>query len=141
MDKTLAYRGDIGGVDFLGGDIGRHRRHGALGMPGIHAAAATVAAMYVGVVLNRRARKNRLGGDDRSAQLPRLLGSRGELPALFLGMPVRGDRLRDTVGRTMTIAVEEGEEPLSPIIDGERFSDLDRLRLAVGPRVRIARPT
>jgi hypothetical protein len=63
-----------------------------------------------------------------------------QLPALILGRPVRGDRLRDTVGRQMTIAVEDGDEPLSPIIDGERFTGLDRLVVSVGPPVRIARP-
>jgi hypothetical protein len=36
--------------------------------------------------------------------------------------------------------VEKGDEPLSPIIDGERFAGLDRLVVNVGPRVRIARP-
>jgi len=41
----------------------------------------------------------------------------------------------------MTIAVENGDEPLSPIIDGERFAGLVQLIVSVGPRVRIARPT
>jgi diacylglycerol kinase family enzyme len=64
-----------------------------------------------------------------------------QLPALVFGVGVRGDRLRDTVGRKMTIAVENGDEPLSPIIDGERFAGLEQLVVSVGPRVRIARPT
>jgi hypothetical protein len=64
-----------------------------------------------------------------------------QLPALVFGAGVRADRLRDTVGRKMTIAVENGDEPLSPIIDGERFAGLDQLVVSVGPRVRIARPT
>lgn len=63
------------------------------------------------------------------------------LPALVAGGAVRGDRLRDTVGRKMTITIENGDEPLSPIIDGERFAGLDQLVVNVGPRVRIARPT
>ena len=63
------------------------------------------------------------------------------LPALVAGGGVRGDRLRDTVGRKMTITIENGDEPLSPIIDGERFAGLDQLVVNVGPRVRIARPT
>jgi diacylglycerol kinase family enzyme len=63
-----------------------------------------------------------------------------QLPALLLGMPVRGDQLRDTVGREMTIAVEDGDEPLSPIIDGERFTGLDKLVVSIGRQVRIARP-
>jgi len=64
-----------------------------------------------------------------------------QLPALVAGGAVRGDRLRDTVGRKMAIAVEKGDEPLSPIIDGERFPGLEQLVVTVGPRVRIARPT
>jgi diacylglycerol kinase family enzyme len=64
-----------------------------------------------------------------------------QLPALVFGMAVRGDRLRDTAGRTMTITIENGDEPLSPIIDGERFTDLIRLVVGVGPQVRIANPT
>ena len=64
-----------------------------------------------------------------------------QLPALVLGRPVRGDQLRDTVGRKMTITVENTDEPLSPIIDGERFTGLHQLVVSVGPRVRIARPT
>jgi diacylglycerol kinase family enzyme len=64
-----------------------------------------------------------------------------QLPALLFGAGVRADRLRDTVGRKMTITIENGDEPLSPIIDGERFAGLDRLVVSLGPRVRIARPT
>ena len=64
-----------------------------------------------------------------------------QLPALALGMPVRGDQLRDTVGRTMTITVENKDEALSPIIDGERFTGLQQLVVNVGPGVRIAVPT
>lgn len=40
----------------------------------------------------------------------------------------------------MTITIENGDEPLSPIIDGERFAGLDQLVVSVGPGVRIARP-
>ncbi len=64
-----------------------------------------------------------------------------QLPALVFGAGVRADRLRDTAGRKMAITVENGDEPLSPIIDGERFVGLDQLVVSVGPRVRIARPT
>jgi diacylglycerol kinase family enzyme len=63
-----------------------------------------------------------------------------QLPALVFGGGVRADRLRDTVGREMTITVENGDEPLSPIIDGERFAGLGQLVVSLGPRVRIARP-
>jgi len=63
------------------------------------------------------------------------------LPALIAGGAIRGDRLHDTLGRQMTITVENGDEPLSPIIDGERFAGLEQLVVSLGPRVRIARPT
>jgi diacylglycerol kinase family enzyme len=63
-----------------------------------------------------------------------------QLPALVSGAPVRGYRLRDTVGQKMTIAVENEDEPLSAIIDGERFAGLDQLVVSIGPQVRIARP-
>lgn len=63
-----------------------------------------------------------------------------QLPALVSGAGVRAHRLRDTTGQEMTIAVEDGGDPLSPIIDGERFVGLDRLIVTAGPRVRIARP-
>lgn len=33
-----------------------------------------------------------------------------------------------------------GMEPLSPIIDGERFTDIIRLVVRAGPNVRIAVP-
>jgi hypothetical protein len=63
-----------------------------------------------------------------------------QLPSLVLGKPARADRLYDTVGREMTIAIEDGDEPLSPIIDGERFLGLDKLVVTIGRQVRIARP-
>ncbi|MEI7714739.1 MAG: retinol dehydrogenase [Mycobacterium sp.] len=64
-----------------------------------------------------------------------------QLPALVFGAALRGDRLCDTAGSEMTIEVDHADEPLSPIIDGERFTDLERLVVSVGQRVRIARPT
>jgi len=63
-----------------------------------------------------------------------------QLPALVFGTGVRADKLRDTVGRKMTITVDIGDEPLTPIIDGERFTGLSELVVSAGPRVRIARP-
>jgi hypothetical protein len=60
------------------------------------------------------------------------------LPALVAGGAIRGDRLRDVSGREMVIEVED--EPLSPIIDGERFTGLVRLAVRAGPRIRIAQP-
>jgi diacylglycerol kinase family enzyme len=60
------------------------------------------------------------------------------LPALVAGGAIRGDRLRDISGREMVIEAEE--EPLSPIIDGERFTGIVRLAVRAGPRIRIAQP-
>jgi diacylglycerol kinase family enzyme len=58
------------------------------------------------------------------------------LPALVAGGAIRSDRLRDISGREMIIEAEN--EPLSPIIDGERFTGIVRLTVRVGPRIRIA---
>jgi diacylglycerol kinase family enzyme len=58
------------------------------------------------------------------------------LPALVTGGAIRGERLRDVNGREMLIEAEG--EPLSPIIDGERFAEIMRLVVCAGPRVRIA---
>jgi hypothetical protein len=60
------------------------------------------------------------------------------LPALIAGGAIRADRLRDVSGKEMLI--EADDEPLSPIIDGERFTDVVRLAVRPGPRIRIARP-
>jgi hypothetical protein len=51
---------------------------------------------------------------------------------------IRSDRLRDVSGREMLIEAEE--DPLSPIIDGERFLGIVRLLVRAGPRIRIAKP-
>jgi diacylglycerol kinase family enzyme len=58
------------------------------------------------------------------------------LPALIAGGAIRGDRLRDVNGHEMII--EADDEPLSPIIDGERFVGIVRLVVRAGPRIRIA---
>ncbi len=60
------------------------------------------------------------------------------LPALVAGGPIRNDRLRDVSGREMVI--EADQEPLSPIIDGERFTGIVRLVVRAGPNVRIGVP-
>jgi Diacylglycerol kinase catalytic domain len=57
--------------------------------------------------------------------------------ALTIGT-LRGDRLRDVNGREMIIEAEAEDEPLSPIIDGERFVGIARLVARAGPRIRIA---
>jgi hypothetical protein len=56
-------------------------------------------------------------------------------PAALTTGTLRGDRLRDVNGREMIIEAED--EPLSPIIDGERFVDIARLVARAGPRIRI----
>jgi diacylglycerol kinase family enzyme len=58
------------------------------------------------------------------------------LPALVAGGAIRGDDLHDTSGREMRIEAED--EPLSPIIDGERFVGVIRLVVRAGPRIRVA---
>jgi hypothetical protein len=60
------------------------------------------------------------------------------LPALVAGGPIRGERLRDISGREMVI--EAQQEPLSPVIDGERFTGIVRLAVRAGPPIRIAQP-
>jgi diacylglycerol kinase family enzyme len=59
------------------------------------------------------------------------------LPVLVAGGAIRGDRLRDINGREMIIEAED--EPLSPIVDGERFVGIMRLVVRAGPRIRIAK--
>ena len=60
------------------------------------------------------------------------------LPALIAGRAIRSARLRDVSGREMVI--EADQQPLSPIIDGERFTDITRLVVRAGPSIRIAVP-
>lgn len=50
---------------------------------------------------------------------------------------MRGRRVRDVNGREMVIEAEG--EPLSPIIDGERFVGITRLVARAGPLIRVAR--
>jgi hypothetical protein len=57
-------------------------------------------------------------------------------PAALHGGTLRGDLVRDVNGREMIIEAED--EPLSPIIDGERFLGIVRLVARAGPRIRIA---
>jgi hypothetical protein len=57
-------------------------------------------------------------------------------PAALHGATIRGDLVRDVNGREMIIEAED--EPLSPIIDGERFLGIVRLVARAGPRIRIA---
>lgn len=59
-----------------------------------------------------------------------------QLPAALTNSRLRGERVRDVNGREMTI--ESEDEPLSPIIDGERFDGIVRLVARAGPRIRIA---
>jgi diacylglycerol kinase family enzyme len=59
-----------------------------------------------------------------------------QLPAALTNGTMRGDRIRDVNGKEMIIEAED--EPLSPIIDGERFLGIARLVARAGPRIRIA---
>ncbi|OBI94403.1 retinol dehydrogenase [Mycobacterium alsense] len=57
-------------------------------------------------------------------------------PMALTNGTLRGDRLRDVNGKEMTIEAED--EPLAPIIDGERFLGIARLVARAGPRIRVA---
>ncbi|HWT48221.1 MAG TPA: diacylglycerol kinase family protein [Mycobacterium sp.] len=59
-----------------------------------------------------------------------------QFPAALRSGTLRGDLLRDVNGREMIIEAED--EPLSPIIDGERFVGIVRLVVRAGPPIRIA---
>jgi diacylglycerol kinase family enzyme len=60
------------------------------------------------------------------------------LPALVAGGAIRTGRLCDVSGREMVIEAEQ--EPLSPVIDGERFTGIVRLAVRTGPHTRVAQP-
>lgn len=59
------------------------------------------------------------------------------LPHLIAGRALRGENMIDTCGSEMII--EAQGEILRPIIDGERYEDVVRLRVTAGPKVRIGR--
>lgn len=59
-----------------------------------------------------------------------------QLPAALTNGTVHGRLVRDVNGREMTI--EAQDEPLSPIIDGERFVGIVKLTARAGPRIRVA---
>jgi diacylglycerol kinase family enzyme len=61
-----------------------------------------------------------------------------QLPTALTNGMLRGKGLHDVNGHEMTIEAED--EPLSPIIDGERFLGIVKLAARAGPRIRIARP-
>jgi Diacylglycerol kinase catalytic domain len=60
-----------------------------------------------------------------------------QLPKALINGTVHGRLVRDVNGKEMTIEAED--EPLSPIIDGERFDGIVRLVARAGPRIRVAR--
>ncbi len=61
------------------------------------------------------------------------------LPALLRGKPITtSPDLRDTAGHVMEIEAT-GEELLRPVVDGEMYEGIRKLRLAPGPRIRVAR--
>lgn len=59
-----------------------------------------------------------------------------QLPAALTYGSIHGHRVRDVNGTEMVI--EAQDEPLSPIIDGERFGGIVRLVARAGPRIRVA---
>ncbi|OBK67013.1 diacylglycerol kinase family protein [Mycobacterium sp. 1165178.9] len=62
-----------------------------------------------------------------------------QLPMALTSGMLHGKGLRDVNGHEMRIEAEG--EPLSPIIDGERFLGIVKLVARAGPRIRIAKPT
>lgn len=61
-----------------------------------------------------------------------------QLPTALTNGMLRGEGLRDVIGHEMIIEAED--EPLSPIIDGERFLGIVKLVARAGPRIHIAQP-
>jgi diacylglycerol kinase family enzyme len=59
-----------------------------------------------------------------------------QLPKALINGTLHGRRVRDVNGKEMIIEAEG--EPLSPIIDGERFDGIVRLVARAGPRIRVA---
>ncbi|BBZ45912.1 diacylglycerol kinase family protein [Mycobacterium parmense] len=59
-----------------------------------------------------------------------------QLPAALTNGTLHGERVRDVNGQEMLI--EADGEPLSPIIDGERFVGVVTLTARAGPRIRVA---
>jgi diacylglycerol kinase family enzyme len=59
-----------------------------------------------------------------------------QLPAALTKGTLRGKQVRDVNGQEMIVEAED--EPLSPIIDGERFVGIVRLVARAGPRIRVA---
>ncbi|ORB14655.1 diacylglycerol/lipid kinase family protein [Mycobacterium noviomagense] len=62
-----------------------------------------------------------------------------QLPAALTNGTVHGSGVRDVNGREMSVEAED--EPLSPIIDGERFAGIVKLTARAGPRIRVAQVT
>lgn len=60
-----------------------------------------------------------------------------QLPMALTKGRIHGNRVRDVNGKEMIIEAEG--EPLSPIIDGERFDGIVRLVARAGPCIRVAR--
>ncbi len=60
------------------------------------------------------------------------------VPDLVRGGTIKSQNLREVAGTLMKISAQ-GQELLSPIIDGEQFTSLQDLEVTPGPRVPIAR--
>lgn len=61
------------------------------------------------------------------------------LPSLIRGAAITSSPdLRDTPGSVMEIEAT-GDEPLRPVVDGEMYEGIRSLRIALGPRIRVAR--
>jgi len=61
----------------------------------------------------------------------------GSLPALYRGTSVGGEKFIDRGGATLEVEAGQ-DEPLRPILDGERYPDTKRLVVERGPLIEVA---
>ncbi|MFO0710567.1 MAG: diacylglycerol kinase family protein [Sandaracinus sp.] len=59
------------------------------------------------------------------------------LPALASGGLIRGERFVECAGSSLDVEAR-GEELLRPVLDGERYPDMRRVRVTRGPEIRVA---
>ncbi len=107
-------------------------------LPGVAYTGIHVAAMSI----NLGGVFRFFGKADEPGQLHALVGEVSpltiarNLPRMYLGRELRGENVIDRACRDLVIEAA-GDERLDPIIDGEYYRGVRRLRFSVGPRVRI----
>lgn len=62
----------------------------------------------------------------------------GQLPRMYMGKPITSKDTYDGPARDLVLEAI-GDELLAPIIDGEPYADVERVRFRLGPKVKIAR--